>query len=616
LSPSNTDPSFEQLLEYVRDTRAFDYKGYKRPSLMRRFEKRVQAVGAESWDEYRAYLNEHPDEFNELFDTILINVTGFFRDPETWDFLRDDVIPQLLERKGKRAPIRVWSAGCASGEEAYSVAILLTEALGEDQFKERVKVFATDVDEPALTQARHAAYAQKQLAEIPDELREKYFTGLNHLLSFRNDIRRCVIFGRNDLMQDPPISRVDLLLSRNTLMYFNAPAQERILANFYFALVRSGFLVLGKAESLQRRGDLFVPYDLKRRVFVRNTAPETEPRANRLRIVDEEGEEPLTIPIEPAFEQAPLSQLVVDSGGRIAAINHHARAMFGLKSADVGRPLQDLEVSYRPVELRSIIERVRDERRPLTTKEVEWHLADGDLRYLDVQVSPLTSMTGEFIAVSVTFTDVTRYRSLHEDLERARRDLETAYEELQSTVEELETTNEELQSTNKELETTNEELQSTNEELETMNEELQSANEELETMNDELRDRTDAAMNASTFLSSILGSIRQGVIVVDREFRVRAWSDTAADLWGIRADEIQDQNFLNLDIGLPVGELREPMRHVLSGEDADTVELDAYNRRGQPIRCRVSFAQINSHRDGAVEGVILVVAAERQEMTT
>src|SRR5581483_5803293 len=153
------------------------------------------------------------------------------------------------------------------------------------------KVFATDVDEAALTQARHAAYTEKQLEQLPEGLREKYFTGTNHLLSFRNDIRRCVIFGRNDLIQDPPISRVDLLLSRNTLMYFNAPAQERILSNFYFALTQHGYLVLGKAESLQRRGDLFVPYDLKRRVFVRNTSPDAEPRAARRRITEEESAE-------------------------------------------------------------------------------------------------------------------------------------------------------------------------------------------------------------------------------------------------------------------------------------------------------------------------------------
>ena len=285
MSPASPDPSFEHLLEYVRDSRGFDYTGYKRPTLMRRFEKRLQAVGAQNFEEYRLVLADRPTEFNELFDAILINVTGFFRDTETWDLLRDDVLPRILEQKGTRSLIRVWSAGCASGEEAYSIAILFAEALGEEQFKERVKIFATDVDEHALTQARHAVYTSKQLEGVPEDLREKYFTGVNHRLSFRNDIRRCVIFGRNDLMQDPPISRVDLLLSRNTLMYFNAPAQERILSNFYFALTRLGYLVLGKAESLQRRGDLFVPYDLKRRVFVRSIAAEVEPRPPRLRLL-------------------------------------------------------------------------------------------------------------------------------------------------------------------------------------------------------------------------------------------------------------------------------------------------------------------------------------------
>src|SRR5262249_18495922 len=163
------------------------------------------------------------------------------------------------------------------------------------------------------------------------ELRAKYFSGANHRLSFRNDIRRCVIFGRNDLMQDPPISRVDLLLSRNTLMYFNASAQERILANFYFALTRRCFLALGKAESLR--------HPPPRPWLAGNTAPGLEPRGGRRRAAREEGEAAPPPPIEPAFEQAPISQFVVDGSGRIAAINHYARAMFGLKSGDVGRPL-------------------------------------------------------------------------------------------------------------------------------------------------------------------------------------------------------------------------------------------------------------------------------------
>ena len=282
------DRTFEQLLDYVRTARGFDYTGYKRPSLMRRFQKRMQVVKAANWDEYRARLDSDAGEFAALFDTILINVTGFFRDAEAWQFMASDVIPRILAQKSARSPIRIWSAGCASGEEPYSLAMLFAEAIGDDELKQRVKIYATDVDEEALTQARHAIYTEKQLAGVPEELRGRYFTGANHNLSFRTDLRRVVIFGRNDLMQDPPISRVDLLVSRNTLMYFNAPAQERILSNFYFALTRRGYLMLGKAESLQRRGDLFVPYDLKRRVFTRNTAPDVEPRAARLPVLPDE----------------------------------------------------------------------------------------------------------------------------------------------------------------------------------------------------------------------------------------------------------------------------------------------------------------------------------------
>ena len=170
---SEPDPTFERLLEFVRDERGFDYTGYRRPTLMRRFEKRMQDVGADDWEAYRAYLVEHPEEYVELFNTILINVTGFFRDRETWDVVAAEVVPRLLDERPTDAPIRIWSAGCASGEEPYTIAMLLVEALGEDSFKRRVKIYATDVDEDALAQARDAGYTAKQLEGVPPELRER-----------------------------------------------------------------------------------------------------------------------------------------------------------------------------------------------------------------------------------------------------------------------------------------------------------------------------------------------------------------------------------------------------------------------------------------------------------
>ena len=168
------DPNFERLLEFVRDERGFDYTGYRRPTLMRRFEKRMQDVGAADWQAYRAYLEEHAEEFAELFNTILINVTGFFRDPEAWEVVKDQVIPRVLEDRGD-APIRVWSAGCASGEEPYTIAMLLAEALGEEGFRRRVKIYATDIDDDALTEAREAIFSAKQLENVSDDLRERYF---------------------------------------------------------------------------------------------------------------------------------------------------------------------------------------------------------------------------------------------------------------------------------------------------------------------------------------------------------------------------------------------------------------------------------------------------------
>jgi two-component system, chemotaxis family, CheB/CheR fusion protein len=608
---SEPDPKFESLLEFVRDERGFDYTGYKRPTLMRRFEKRLQAVDAADWDAYHSYLEQHSEEFVELFNTILINVTGFFRDTETWETAAAEVIPRLLDERSDEAPLRVWSAGCASGEEPYTVAMLLAEALGEEEYRRRVKIYATDVDDDALSEAREAAYSTKQLEKVPPDLRERYFQQSNNGYAFRNDLRRAVIFGRNDLHRDPPISRVDLLVSRNTLMYFGPELQQRILANFYFALNRGGFLVVGKAEALQSGRNFFVPYNLKRRVFMKDGSADTNfrlPRAPLLEAVHRESPPELG---EAAFEHAPTAQVVVGEQNRVAGVNQAARTMFSLRHRDVGRQLQDLELSYRPLELRSLIDEVRTEHQPLARRDVRWQKGNEEPRALDVQLDPLALPGEQFAGVIVTYIDATEHRALEADLERAKRELETAYEELQSTVEELETTNEELQSTNEELETTNEELQSTNEELETMNEELQSTNEELEAMNDEMRERTDETLLANTFLGSVLSSIQQGVIVVDRTLRIVAWSRRATELWGLRDDEVEGEHLLNLDIGIPVQRLRDPIRRVLAGSDSDLLELDGHDRRGKPVRVRIAFAPLQNRPEAEEpDGAILLVSAE------
>lgn len=238
-----TDEAFEALLRYMRDSRGFDFTGYKRTSLMRRVRHRMDQAGYTTFEQYLDVLQASSDEFASLFNTILINVTAFFRDPEAWEFIRVEVIPRMLAERGPADTIRVWSAGCASGQEAYTLAMLLAEALGPDAFRQRIKIYATDIDEEALTEARAASYDAKAVESVPEDLLARYFEHVNGRYIFHKDLRRAVIFGRNDMVKDAPISRVDLLVCRNTLMYLNAETQRNVLGRLRFALAPPGHAV-------------------------------------------------------------------------------------------------------------------------------------------------------------------------------------------------------------------------------------------------------------------------------------------------------------------------------------------------------------------------------------
>ncbi|WP_414551100.1 CheR family methyltransferase [Anabaena sp. CCY 0017] len=606
MTSAENNPEFEKLLIYLRQSRGFDFTGYKRSTLMRRVRKRMQSLNIESFEDYLDYLEVYQDEFNQLFNTILINVTAFFRDTAAWEYLAEQVLPKIVALKKKSDQIRIWSAGCASGEEAYTLAILMAEIMGAEEFRQRVKIYATDVDEEALNQARQAVYSVKDIQVVPQELQEKYFeiTGNNYV--FRQDFRRSVIFGRHDLLQDAPISRLDLLVCRNTLMYFNSETQGRIMARFHFALNDTGYLFLGKAEMLLIHSNLFTPVDLKNRIFSKVTVANLR---NRLLVmanaVEEESNHRLSRYMrlrEMAFDSASIAQIVVDTSGTLVLMNSQARTIFGLSPKDLARPFHDLELSYRPIELRSLIERAYAERRTITLTNVERYVSNAEMQYLDVRITPLEDVDNSLLGVSIAFNDVTRFIQLQEALQRSRQDLETTNEELQSTNEELETTNEELQSTNEELETTNEELQSTNEELETMNEELQSTNEELQTINNELSERTTELNRTNLFLVGILRSLQTGIVVIDNSFSILVWNHIVEDLWGLRADEVLGKSLFSLDVGLPLEQLRSPIRDSLGGkEQFQEMILDATNRRGRQIKCYLAITPLfGTIMEGAV----------------
>jgi two-component system CheB/CheR fusion protein len=607
-----TDNTLEDLLAFIRDARGFDFTGYKRSSLARRIRKRMQEAGSADYVDYRDRLESNTEEFGHLFNTILINVTGFFRDSETWTFLQGEVMPELLADIKREREIRVWSAGCASGEETYSLAIAFSEALGVEETAKRVKIYGTDVDDEALRDARIGLYSAKALEALSADLRDKYFEQNGTQFSFRPDLRRRVIFGRHDITRDAPISRLDLLVCRNTLMYFNVETQSQVIDRFHFALRERGYLFLGKAEMLLSDGERFEVVSMRQRIFRRRpgtAVPRYQSMPIRLDAIStpeirEVGRKRQLRDL--ALESAPFAAIGIDADGNVVLINSQMRNMFGITSRDIGRQFHDLEISYRPVELRSLIERAYAEHRVVRVSAAERQTGPGETQYLDIHIQPLWANDGLSAGVLVMFIDTSINTRLQLEVKRNREELDTAHEELQSTNEELETTNEELQSSIEELETTNEELQSTNEELETTNEELQSGNEELETMNEEMRVRTAELDEARTFLEGVLSSVAAGVVVLDADLAVRSWNKGAEELWGLRAGEVSNQPFFELDFGLPTEEIRDIVNECLAtGRRTGPVQVAAVNRIGRTITCTVTCSPLKGDSDG--EGAVLLM---------
>jgi len=598
-------PDFESLLEYLRDTRGFDFTGYKRPSLTRRVSVRCSELGIDSFRAYLDYLQVHAGEFGVLFDKILINVTEFFRDQPAWDHLAQKIVPRIVARDGD---IRIWSSGTSSGEEAYSAAILFCEAMGEEAYADRVKIYATDVDEEALARAR-GGYSERNLESLDPRLRSRYFERQGDRFMFLAPLRRTMIFGRHDLMQDAPISRLDLLICRNTLIYFTAEAQGRILGRFHYALNDDGYLFLGRAEMLLTHAALFSAVDPRERIFSKVARLQLR---DRMLLLAQSGSTEANNHVarqlrvrELTTEGLPFAQILVDSTGTLVSANQHARQLFEIPAADLGRSLKDLELSYKPVDLRTPLDRVARERRPFEVNSVQLEKPDGTPGLFDVHVAPLVDDDGSLVGSAINFLDVTHETHLRSELERLAH-------ELQSSKEELETTNEELQSTVEELETTNEELQSTNEELETLNEELESTNSELEAINTDVHVRSQEVLRLNTLLLAITGNIEVGAAVLDKALRVQVWNERAADLWGMRSDEVVGRSFFDLEIGLPAEKLRSLIQSGAGGGPAhDELVVSAMTRKGRQIRCRVIAHAIGDGDRPA--GVVIVMEELKPE---
>jgi two-component system CheB/CheR fusion protein len=613
------DADLERIIEKISTEHGFDVRGYKRTTLYRRIRKRLADAGCTGADEYLVRLESDPQEHAQLVDTILINVTEFFRDPEAWEYFQRECLASLLRRRAEGEPMRAWSVGCATGEEPYTLAICMAELMGERSLR-NLKIYATDLDEGALAVARAGIYSPEQLKNVSPERLEKHFEAISpDQYKLRRELRSAVIYGRHNILADPPISRLDVLVCRNLLIYFDTDTQQQLITRFHYALRDESCLFLGKAETLMTRSLLFRPAEARYRIFQR--VPQQAMGENMAAPANHRrrpGDGRNGGPVEPALEgqnyalHAVINQsgdpvLLLDPAGRLVMASETAHQVFRIAEAQMGHGFPHPDDRARLMPLRLAIEDVRAAGRPAQVDELPLVARDGKTVHLAVEVRPILDPQGNLLHIILWGRDLTREWELNEELLHLRQELETTNGELQTTNEELETTNEELQSTNEELETTNEELQSTNEELETTIEELQSTNEELETANDELRARQDEMADLSRYQELILSNLRMGLMVLNRNLQVTSWNLLCRETWGLREDEVVNHDLFSLDIGLPLARLREPLLRVLHGETPhETLELEATNRRGRPIHCRTQLQPLRDS-ERAIDGAMIVI---------
>src|SRR6266699_5298230 len=548
-----SDDVLRSILEQVSRQANIDFRPYKSTTILRRISRRMAVTHCSTMHDYLDYLKANPQEVGELVKAFLINVTQFFRDSDAFTYLKSQILPKLIARGLERDhTLRVWAAGCATGEEAYSLAMLITELLGPELSQWSIKIFATDVDEAAINFARRGLYSENLLRDVPADYKDRFFERVDHGYRVSKMLRQMIIFGQQDLSRSAPFPRIDLVLCRNVLIYFTPELQEYVLNQFAFSLSPGGYLFLGKAETVRPNQSSYELVNKHWKVYrcTGNALPSprrpylvelnthryevrSASHANRTagkQLVDQETPAP-TIELgqlrrfnELLLRFLPIGIVVIDRAYHVLTANGTARRVLGLR--DITNE-QDFLHSVRGIpysSVRDAIDTVFRERNTVTLQEVELNVGgggNGRCIFLSIAPMQLEAILPDMAIISVT--DITEQVQTRRQLETVQteqtqlmselsaankrlndvnKELLDANEELQVANEELVLTHEELQASIEEFETTNEELQATNEELETNNEELQATNEELETTNEELRERTSELQELAAVLES------------------------------------------------------------------------------------------------------------------
>jgi two-component system CheB/CheR fusion protein len=631
-----TEEQLGEILEVLRAASGgVDFSHYKQPTIKRRILRRMALNRVSDIEPYLDLLRRQPDEARSLYQDVLIHVTRFFREPESFEALARDVLPRLIQGRKPDNPVRMWVAGCATGEEAYSLAITLWEVAGDAAPELNVQIFGTDVSETAIEFARQGLYPVGVAEDIPSERLRRFFTKVDGGYRINKAIRDRCVFARQDLTRDPPFSKLDLVLCRNVLIYMDTALQKKLVPIFHYALRSEGYLVLGHAETVGTQGDLFALVDKKHKVYRKKPADPllampvpaySLPRTPSLPAPPPEGRpDPRLVQNEAnrvLLDRFSPPGVLVDENLEIVQFRGRTGPFLEPPPGDATLNLLKLAREGLLHALRSAVQSARKSRKPVRREGLRLR-SNGGWTEVDLEVVPLAG--GHNPHYLVLFEPRERRarrarpspapeppRSRSGSAARAEQELASTREYLQSIIQEVEAANEELQSANEEILSSNEELQSTNEELDTAKEELQSTNEELNTLNDELHARNEELTRVNSDLVNLLGSVQIAVVIVSSELRIRRFTPVAEKLF----------NLIPADVGRPINQVRPSIDCPQLGElilevidRVSPVEREVLDQDGRWYSLRIRpYKGLENRIEGAVLALVDIDAAKRHEI--
>jgi two-component system CheB/CheR fusion protein len=630
--PAIADEQLRRIFKLLLPACGVNFSQYKTPTIVRRLFRRMALLRMLDVETYIAYLEATPTEVVNLHNDMLIHVTRFFREPESFDFIARDVLPSIDVTAGK--PLRMWVAGCATGEEVYSLAIVVHEVLGDLVGRTHVQIFGTDVSESAVTFARHGVFAASIAEDVSADRLCRFFVQTDGGYQVSKAIRDMCVFARQDLTRDPPFSHLDLICCRNVLIYMDTPLQRRLLSMFHYALHDDGFLVLGHAESIGYHSDLFALMNKKNKVYRKSASLTKAPQMDVFRS---------PVKVEAAAPQAAPpheTRLVLGDANRIIMQRyappsvlldqHFSVVQFNGQTGPYLEPPPG-EPSFDILKLareglahgvRKALQTARKSRKPVhqpglrVRQGAEWQTVDievipvvrnGHLYYLVLFQSPDESSAPKRKTPAKPDKKLPargRIGKLEEELAATR-------EYLQSTIQEIEAANEELQSANEEILSSNEELQSTNEELDTAKEELQSTNEELNTVNDELQARNEELTRVNADLINLLASVQIAIVIVARDLRIRRFTPMAEKKFNLIASDI-GRPFSQISTTLQCPELPALITETI--ETVSPVERTVQDNKGETYLLRIRpYKTPDTRIDGAVIALFDLNPAKKQK---